>query len=218
MLFRHPRRVWHVLSVLFRYFIAPSLRLPMSDRRPGPVRMRLALELGGAWLKLGQMLALRFDLLPAAYCDELFGLLNQVAPFPYAEVRRIVRRRARGGAGGGLPVVRTGVVRRRVDRPGPSRDPPLRRARRRQGPATGIRESLQADIELMYGMSWLLDRVHLFGVGRSRDRHRRVRALDRGRARLPGRGPSGRPPLGARRGRRWRRSRASTASTRRPAC
>ena len=51
-------RVWHVITVLFRYFIAPGLRLPMSDRRPGPVRMRLALEsLGGAWLKLGQMLA-----------------------------------------------------------------------------------------------------------------------------------------------------------------
>ena len=47
----------------------------------GPVRVRLALEqLGGAWIKLGQMLALRFDLLPSAYCDELFKLLNQVAP------------------------------------------------------------------------------------------------------------------------------------------
>ena len=33
----------------------------------------------------------------------------------------------------------------------------------------GIRKTLQADIELMYGTSWLLDLVHLFGVGRSRD-------------------------------------------------
>ena len=91
-LFRHPRRVWHVLSVFFRFFIAPALRLPGSDRRSGPVRMRLALErLGGAWIKLGQMLALRLDLLPAAYCDELFKLLNQVAPFPYDDVREIVR-------------------------------------------------------------------------------------------------------------------------------
>ena len=91
-LFRHPRRVWHVLRVVFRFFIYPGLGLPGADRRPGPVRMRLALEaLGGAWLKLGQMLALRYDLLPAAYCDELFGLLNKVAPFPYADVKRIVR-------------------------------------------------------------------------------------------------------------------------------
>ena len=33
----------------------------------------------------------------------------------------------------------------------------------------GIRETLQADIDLMYGTSWLLDRAHLFGVERSRD-------------------------------------------------
>src|SRR4029079_15450611 len=33
----------------------------------------------------------------------------------------------------------------------------------------GIRQTLQADIDLMYGTSWLLDLVHLFGVGRSRD-------------------------------------------------
>jgi ubiquinone biosynthesis protein len=33
----------------------------------------------------------------------------------------------------------------------------------------GIRQTLQADIDLMYGTSWLLDWVHLFGVGRSRD-------------------------------------------------
>ena len=37
------------------------------------------------------MLALRFDLLPTAYCNELFNLLNNVAPFPYADVRKIIR-------------------------------------------------------------------------------------------------------------------------------
>ena len=91
-LFRHPRRVWHVFSVFVRLFIAPALHLPGSDRRNGPIRTRVAFEqLGGAWIKLGQMLALRFDLLPTAYCDELFKLLNQVAPFSYAEVREIIR-------------------------------------------------------------------------------------------------------------------------------
>jgi ubiquinone biosynthesis protein len=91
-LLRHPHRVWQVLAVFFRSFISPALHLPRSDRRSGPVRMRSAFEeLGGAWVKLGQMLALRFDLLPEEYCDELFGLLNQVAPFSYAEVRGIIR-------------------------------------------------------------------------------------------------------------------------------
>ena len=91
-LLRHPRRVWHVFRVFVLFYVLPALHLPGSDRRSGPVRVRLAFEqLGGAWIKLGQMLALRFDLLPSAYCDELFKLLNQVAPFAYDEVRVIIR-------------------------------------------------------------------------------------------------------------------------------
>ena len=167
---RHPRRVWHVLAVVFRFFIAPALRLPMSDRRPGPIRMRLALEsLGGAWLKLGQMLALRYDLLPAAYCDELFGLLNRVAPFPYADVRRIITQEL--GAGPetlfasfeeqSFAAASIGQVHRATLHNGD------RVAVKVQRP--GIRRTLQADIDLMYGTSWLLDLVHLFGVGRTRD-------------------------------------------------
>ena len=169
-LFRHPRRVWHVLAVLFRYYVAPGLRLPGADRRPGPIRMRLALQsLGGAWLKLGQMLALRYDLLPAAYCDELFRLLNQVEPFPYADVRRIIREEL-----GAEPetvfesfepesfaAASIGQVHRAVLHNGE------RVAVKVQRP--GIRETLQADIDLMYGTRWLLDRIHLFGVGNTRE-------------------------------------------------
>ena len=87
-LLSHPRRVWRVAFVLIRLLVAPALHLPGADKRSGPVRLRLAFEsLGGAWIKLGQMLALRYDLLPVPYCDELFKLLNQVAPFSYEEVR-----------------------------------------------------------------------------------------------------------------------------------
>ena len=106
-LFRHPRRVGRVVAVFFGLFIAPALHLPGADKRPGPVRLRLAFEhLGGAWVKLGQMLALRYDLLPVAYCDELFRLLNQVAPFSYDEVRRDHPPGAGRGARGRLRLVR----------------------------------------------------------------------------------------------------------------
>lgn len=167
---RHPRRVWHVLAVLFRFYIAPGMGLPGADKRPGPARMRLALEsLGGAWLKLGQMLALRYDLLPAAYCDELFRLLNQVEPFPYADVRRIVRQELgddpetvfQSFEAESFAAASIGQVHRAVLHNGD------RVAVKVQRP--GIRETLKADIDLMYGTSWLLDRVHVFGVGRSRD-------------------------------------------------
>jgi predicted unusual protein kinase regulating ubiquinone biosynthesis (AarF/ABC1/UbiB family) len=132
--------------------------------------MRLALEsLGGAWLKLGQMLALRYDLLPAAYCDELFGLLNRVAPFPYEDVRRIIREEL-----GGEPetvfaaferesfaAASIGQVHRATLRNGDEVAVKVQRP--------GIRQTLQADIDLMYSTTWLLDWVHVFGVGRSRD-------------------------------------------------
>ena len=57
------------------------------------MRLRLFLEyLGGAWIKIGQALALRFDLLPAEYCAELMKLLNQTPTVPYEAIRQIILR------------------------------------------------------------------------------------------------------------------------------
>src|ERR1700709_2223008 len=78
------RRLIEVLRVVLLRGIAPLLVPRRWRRAGGPVRLRRALEsLGGGWLKLGQLLALRFDLLPEAYCVELFALLNRVTPFEY---------------------------------------------------------------------------------------------------------------------------------------
>lgn len=72
--------------------LLPELRLTPRRRLSRPVRFRLGLEeLGATRIKLGQALALRFDLLPASYCCELFRLFNAVAPFSYAEVKTIIR-------------------------------------------------------------------------------------------------------------------------------
>ncbi len=132
--------------------------------------MRLAFEgLGGAWIKLGQMLALRFDLLPAAYCDELFRLLNQVAPFQYADVREIVRQELgdepeaifRSFDQDSFAAASIGQVHRAVLHNGAWVAVKVQRP--------GIRETLKADIDLMYAMGWLLDWLHLFGATRSRE-------------------------------------------------
>src|SRR5207244_9213164 len=49
------------------------------------VRLRLALqELGPIFVKFGQMLSTRRDLLPADITDELSKLQDQVPPFPSA--------------------------------------------------------------------------------------------------------------------------------------
>lgn len=60
-------------------------------------RVRLALEeLGPTFIKLGQMLSTRFDLIPPAYLTELRRLQDEVSPFPFHEVRTIVENELNG--------------------------------------------------------------------------------------------------------------------------
>lgn len=54
-------------------------------------RLRLALEtLGPIFVKFGQMLSTRRDLIPADIADELAKLQDQVPPFSFTEVERII--------------------------------------------------------------------------------------------------------------------------------
>ncbi len=48
-------------------------------------------DLGGTFIKLGQMLALQPDILSLEYCNALFDLIDRVAPFPYEDVERVFR-------------------------------------------------------------------------------------------------------------------------------
>jgi ubiquinone biosynthesis protein len=62
-------------------------------RARSPERLRLAFEeLGPLFIKLGQLLATRRDLLPDAVLDELAKLQDQVAPFPARQAASIVER------------------------------------------------------------------------------------------------------------------------------
>lgn len=54
-----------------------------------PERVRVLLEdLGGTFIKFGQMLALQTDVIPFEYCHALSRLLDRVAPFGFDEVRQ----------------------------------------------------------------------------------------------------------------------------------
>ena len=67
------------------------MRHPPVDTASRPERVRLALQdLGPTFVKAGQYLSTRADLLPAAYLRELAKLQDQVPPFPSEEARRIV--------------------------------------------------------------------------------------------------------------------------------
>ena len=60
---------------------------------PRAVRLRLALEaLGPIFVKFGQVLSTRRDLLPADIADELAQLQDNVPPFPSSEVAAILER------------------------------------------------------------------------------------------------------------------------------
>jgi ubiquinone biosynthesis protein len=55
----------------------------------GPQRLRMLLEeVGGSFLKFGQVLSLQPDILPRAYCDALFDLLDRVPSFPFRDVEQ----------------------------------------------------------------------------------------------------------------------------------
>ncbi len=81
------RRFLHVLRVLFSYGLQ---RLgPKRNTVLGPQGLRRILEdLGGTYIKFGQVLSLQPDALPVAYCNALFDLLDRVPPFPYTQVER----------------------------------------------------------------------------------------------------------------------------------
>ena len=56
-----------------------------------PEKLRLIVEdLGPTFVKLGQMLSMRADLLPPAYCEELQKLRSDVAPMSAEEVKRVI--------------------------------------------------------------------------------------------------------------------------------
>lgn len=72
---------------------AGSLPVPPWRRERFAVRFRRCLEeLGLTYLKLGQFLALRFDILPAEICLELNHLFESVDPMPPGEAERTIVR------------------------------------------------------------------------------------------------------------------------------
>ncbi|HWR72845.1 MAG TPA: AarF/ABC1/UbiB kinase family protein [Nitrospirota bacterium] len=64
---------------------------PPEHRLNTPERVRLMFEeLGPSFIKLGQLLASRPDMIPLEYARELNKLTDSVAPFPFTEVQEII--------------------------------------------------------------------------------------------------------------------------------
>ena len=71
--------------------LAGVLTLGRRFELPRGVRLRMALErLGPIFIKFGQVLSTRRDLLPLDIADELARLQDRVPPFPPAQARAII--------------------------------------------------------------------------------------------------------------------------------
>ena len=104
---RDVSRVQHIVKILIghglgyylhelnlRHLVPIGKRLQpdtFSKRHDLPKRARFALEeLGGVFIKLGQFLSLRPDLIPHEYADEFRNLQDNVRHFPTAQARKII--------------------------------------------------------------------------------------------------------------------------------
>lgn len=75
-------RLREIMAILSKHEITKGLT---------PVKLRLIIEdLGPTFVKLGQILSMRQDILPVEYCSELEKLRSDVAPMPFSVVKREV--------------------------------------------------------------------------------------------------------------------------------
>jgi ubiquinone biosynthesis protein len=75
----------------YAFYLSPATWFERKKGGPRGERIRLALEeLGPIFVKFGQALSTRRDLLPTDIADELAKLQDRVPPFPGAEAKAIV--------------------------------------------------------------------------------------------------------------------------------
>jgi ubiquinone biosynthesis protein len=109
--YRHAKRYEEILNVLIKYGfgdLVDALNIKqyieigiekVTGKRPEqieklsrPERVRMTFEeLGPTFVKLGQILSTRPDLIPLAYVQEFSKLQDNVPPFPYEDVRAAVK-------------------------------------------------------------------------------------------------------------------------------
>ncbi len=124
---------------------------------------RLIEDMGVTFVKLGQFLAIRYDLLPAAVCRELSNLLNEVPPLGFEAVRAVVEAELGRPLGELFASFEPTPL-------GSASIAQVHRARAHDGHLLAIKVQrpgaetvLRSDIRNLLRLSWLADRFHLLG-------------------------------------------------------
>ncbi|MBW1678095.1 MAG: AarF/ABC1/UbiB kinase family protein [Deltaproteobacteria bacterium] len=185
--YRHLNRYRQILTVLFKYgfgdlvdvlkieqYLEIGLQMISRKRREQVERLtrservRMALEeLGPTFIKLGQVLSTRPDLIPVEFVEELSKLQDHVPPFAYAEVAQIIESEL-GAAPGDIfqhfdetPLAAASIGQ-------------VHRARLKDGEEVvvkvqrpGIRKIIEVDLEIMLHLASLMERhIEEFQVNR----------------------------------------------------
>jgi ubiquinone biosynthesis protein len=176
--YRHLNRYRQILAILFKYgfgdllerlkidqYIAAGLQAISSKRTDRvekltrPQRLRMACEeLGPTYIKLGQVLSTRPDLVPIDFLDELAKLQDEVPPFPFSEAKAAVE------AEFGTPLEELFVE--LADHPLASASiGQVHKARLKDGQAVavkfqrpGIQKIIEVDLEIMLHLATLAER------------------------------------------------------------
>jgi len=176
--YRHLNRYRHILAVLLKHGfgeVVESLRIdqylevglqliskkrgPREEPLTRPQRLRKALEeLGPTYIKLGQVLSTRPDLIPVEFTEELSKLQDSVPPFPFADAETIIQREL------GAPA--SDVFDRIDTEPAASASiGQVHRARLKNGEEAavkiqrpGIRAVIEVDLEIMLHLATLAER------------------------------------------------------------
>jgi ubiquinone biosynthesis protein len=143
----------------FAFYLSPATWFRRKQSRPRGERLRLALEeLGPIFMKFGQMLSTRRDLLPRDIADELEKLQDRVPPFPGAQARAIVAAAYERPLGevfasfDDAPLAAATIAQVHTARLGNGREVVVKVVR------PGIRALIQRDIEVLFALAQLANR------------------------------------------------------------
>lgn len=153
---RHGLR--YLVERLLGWLSRPFLDAELVDL-PFPVQLRRRLEaLGATYVKLGQLLALRKDLLPEEITSELEQLLDHLPALPYSRFIELVSQELGRDPFEVFTYIETRPI-------GSASIGQAHRAGTRDGRAVilklvkpGIRDRMERDLALLKGVGWLLEK------------------------------------------------------------